>query len=54
VRQLAAVGVARISTGSLLFRAALGAIEVAARDIRDATYVPDATVPGYQRVASMP
>ena len=54
VRELAAAGVARISTGSLLFRAALGAIEAVARDIRDDTYVPDATVPDYRRVASMP
>jgi 2-methylisocitrate lyase-like PEP mutase family enzyme len=54
VRELAAAGVARISTGSLLFRAALGAIEAAARDIRDDSYVPDASVPDYRRVASMP
>ncbi|HET6673475.1 MAG TPA: isocitrate lyase/phosphoenolpyruvate mutase family protein [Agromyces sp.] len=54
VRELAAASVARISTGSLLFRAALGAIETAARAIRDDVYVPDATVPDYGRVASMP
>jgi 2-methylisocitrate lyase-like PEP mutase family enzyme len=54
VRELAAAGVARISTGSLLFRVALGAIEAAARDIRDDSYVPDAAVPDYRRVASMP
>lgn len=53
VRELAAAGVARISTGSLLFRTALGAIEAAARDIRDDRYVPDDTVPEYRRVASL-
>ena len=54
VRELAAVGVARISTGSLLFRAALGAIEAVARAIRDDAYVPDSTVPDYGSVAAMP
>ena len=54
VRELAAAGVARISTGSLLFRAALGAIEATARAIRDDVYVPDPAVPDYGRVARMP
>ena len=54
VRELAAAGVARISTGSLLFRVALGAIEAAARESGEGGYLPDASVPDYRRVASAP
>ncbi len=54
VRQLADAGVARISTGSLLFRVALGAIEAAARAIVDGTFEPDPTTPSYDRVAALP
>jgi 2-methylisocitrate lyase-like PEP mutase family enzyme len=54
VPELASVGVARVSTGSLLFRVALGAIEAAAREVRDG---PDATarrIPSYEEVAGLP
>ncbi|KAA2253964.1 isocitrate lyase/phosphoenolpyruvate mutase family protein [Solihabitans fulvus] len=48
--RLAELGVARISTGSLLFRAALHAVVSVAAELSDA--VPDAepTIPTYQRV----
>lgn len=54
VGELADAGVARISTGSLLFRIALGAIEAAARGIRDDRYLPDAGTPTYDDVVSAP
>ncbi|WP_156401629.1 isocitrate lyase/phosphoenolpyruvate mutase family protein [Agromyces sp. Soil535] len=54
VRRLADAGVARISTGSLLFRVALGAIEVAAREVQDGAFTPDPATPAYERVASLP
>jgi len=54
VRQLADAGVARISTGSLLFRVALGAIEAAARAVLDGTFTPDPTTPSYDRVVALP
>jgi 2-methylisocitrate lyase-like PEP mutase family enzyme len=54
MRELAAAGVARISTGSLLFRVALGAITAAARGIRDARLVPEPGTPSYDEVAGLP
>ena len=54
VRQLADAGVARISTGSLLFRVALGAIEAAARAVLDGTFTPDPTTPSYDGVVALP
>ena len=53
-RELAAAGVARISTGSLLFRVALGAITAAARDLRDDRFVPGPGTPSYDEVAGLP
>ncbi|WP_136707213.1 isocitrate lyase/phosphoenolpyruvate mutase family protein [Agromyces sp. H66] len=50
VRDLAAAGVARISTGSLLFRVALGAMTAAFDEIRDGTFAPDAATPSYAEV----
>jgi 2-methylisocitrate lyase-like PEP mutase family enzyme len=53
VAELATAGVARVSTGSLLFRVALGAIEAAARGIRDGeTTAP--RIPSYEEVAGLP
>ena len=52
--ELAAAGVARVSTGSLLFRVALGSIEAAARAVRDGSFTPPPGTPGYDAVASMP
>lgn len=54
VGELADAGVARISTGSLLFRIALGAIEAAARGIRDDRYLPDPGTPAYDEVVNTP
>jgi 2-methylisocitrate lyase-like PEP mutase family enzyme len=51
VPKLATVGVARVSTGSLLFRVALGAIEAAARDISDGPDAPAPRIPSYEEVA---
>lgn len=51
VRDLAAAGVARISTGSLLFRVALGAMAAAFADIRDDAFEPNAATPTYDEVA---
>lgn len=51
VRDLAAAGVARISTGSMLFRVALGAMVTALRDLRDGTPVSDAATPSYEEIA---
>lgn len=47
---LAAAGVARISTGSLLFRVALGAMTAAFADIRERAFAPDAATPSYAEV----
>ena len=47
VRDLAGAGVARISTGSLLFRVALGAMAAAFADIREGAFAPDAATPSY-------
>jgi 2-methylisocitrate lyase-like PEP mutase family enzyme len=46
---LAALGVARVSTGSLLYRTAIGAAVNAATAIRDGD-APSADVPSYQDV----
>lgn len=54
VPELAAAGVARVSTGSLLFRVALGAIEAAARSIRDGADAPAGGIPSYDDVVSVP
>lgn len=54
VRQLADAGVARISTGSLLFRIALAAIEAAVRGIRDDRFAPVPGTPTYDDVVSAP
>jgi 2-methylisocitrate lyase-like PEP mutase family enzyme len=54
VPELAAVGVARVSTGSLLFRTALGAIEAAARGVRDGADAPALRIPSYEEVATLP
>lgn len=51
VRDLADAGVARISTGSLLFRVALGAITSTMRNLREGTFAPDAATPRYDDVA---
>ncbi|MFE6255201.1 isocitrate lyase/phosphoenolpyruvate mutase family protein [Agromyces sp. NPDC057865] len=54
VHDLAAAGVARISTGSLLFRLTLGAIAAAARRVRDDRYLPEPGTPSYDEVADLP
>jgi 2-methylisocitrate lyase-like PEP mutase family enzyme len=54
VAELATAGVARVSTGSLLFRVALGAIEAAARGIRDGGETPLPRIPSYEEVAGLP
>ena len=50
-RQLADVGVARISTGSLLYRAALSHAVAAARAVRDGQPPPAAL--GYDQVQAL-
>jgi 2-methylisocitrate lyase-like PEP mutase family enzyme len=52
--ELATAGVARVSTGSLLFRVALGAIEATARGIRDGGETPASRIPSYEEVAGLP
>lgn len=52
VEELAGVGVARVSTGSLLFRVALGAMAATVRDLHDGAFAPDASTPSYGDVAS--
>jgi 2-methylisocitrate lyase-like PEP mutase family enzyme len=54
VNELARLGVARVSTGSLLFRIALGAISNAAASIRDGTFDPPSSTPDYETVAALP
>lgn len=54
VAELATAGVARVSTGSLLFRVALGAIEAAARGIRDDGETSAPRIPSYEEVAGLP
>ena len=54
VRELADAGVARVSTGSLLFRVALGAIEAAVRGVLDGAFRPDPATPEYETVAALP
>ncbi|MRG61786.1 isocitrate lyase/phosphoenolpyruvate mutase family protein [Agromyces sp. CFH 90414] len=50
VAALARLGVARISTGSLLVRAALGAMTSTMRAVREGTAPPALDVPGYEVV----
>ena len=50
---LASAGAARVSTGSLLFRLALGAIETAAGAVRDGAFTPPPGTPTYDAVASL-
>lgn len=57
VRRLADLGVARISTGSLLFRAALGAVAGAVREtgfLRETAGPGPGWVPGYAEVRALP
>lgn len=51
---LAAARVARVSTGSLLLRVALGATGAAAQAVRDGAFTPPPGTPTYELVASMP
>jgi 2-methylisocitrate lyase-like PEP mutase family enzyme len=51
--RLAALGVARVSLGSLPFRAALGAATQLAEKIRSGESVTDNEAPGYARVQAM-
>lgn len=53
VPDLARLGVARVSTGSLLFRVALGAISAAAHEISRGTFTPGPGTPGYDEVAGL-
>ncbi len=50
VTGLAGLGVARVSTGSLLFRVALGAAVAAIGAIGSGEFRPDPTTPGYADV----
>jgi hypothetical protein len=45
--------VARVSTGSLLFRIALGAISAAANEIAQGRFVPASGMPSYDEVAGL-
>ena len=54
LRQLAEAGVARVSTGSLLFRVALGAIDAAVHEVRDGAFTPDPWTPSYETIAALP
>ena len=53
VAELAELGVARISTGSLLFRVALGAALEAATAVRDGETLDDHRAPSYAEVDSL-
>lgn len=53
VPELARLGVARVSTGSLLFRVALGAISAAADAIAQGTFAPTPGTPSYDEVAGL-
>ncbi|RXZ68360.1 isocitrate lyase/PEP mutase family protein [Agromyces albus] len=53
VPELASLGVARVSTGSLLFRIALGAIGSAAQELRAGTFTAPSGTPSYEEVASL-
>jgi 2-methylisocitrate lyase-like PEP mutase family enzyme len=53
VAALAHAGVARVSTGSLLFRLALGAIATAADELRHGNFAPPATTPSYEDVVAL-
>ena len=54
LRQLADAGVARVSTGSLLFRVALGAIDAVVHEVRDGAFTPDPWTPAYETTAALP
>ena len=54
VPQLGSLGVARVSTGSLLFRLALGAISAAAADIARGEFSPPPGIPSYVGIALLP
>jgi 2-methylisocitrate lyase-like PEP mutase family enzyme len=54
VPELARLGVARVSTGSLLFRLSLGAISAAAADLARGEFAPAAGTPTYDEVALLP
>ena len=51
--RLASVGVKRISTGSLLFRAALGATTAFAVAVRDGRALPELALPSYDEAAAL-
>lgn len=53
VPELTALGVRRVSLGSLLFRAALGAAVAAALDVRAGRYVADPAAPTYGEVQEL-
>lgn len=53
VPELARLGVARVSTGSLLFRMALGAASTAVREIAGGGFVPAPGTPSYEEVAAL-
>jgi len=53
VPQLARLGVARVSTGSLLFRMALGTISAAAHEIARGTFAPIPGTPSYDEVTGL-
>jgi 2-methylisocitrate lyase-like PEP mutase family enzyme len=54
VPELARLGVARVSTGSLLFRLAMGAISSAAADIASGGFAPAPGIPSYEEIALLP
>jgi 2-methylisocitrate lyase-like PEP mutase family enzyme len=54
VPELARLGVARVSTGSLLFRLSLGAISTAAAAIARGEFAPASGTPAYDEVALLP
>ncbi len=53
LRAVAALGVRRVSTGSLLFRASLGAAVDTVRAVRRGSVPPTAEIPTYQQVQSL-
>ena len=54
VPELSRLGVARVSTGSLLFRLSLGAISTAAADIARGGFAPAPGTPSYNEIAQLP
>lgn len=53
LERLASVGVKRVSTGSLLFRAALGATTAFAAAVRDGQPLPELALPSYDEAAAL-